>query len=244
MSLQEKRLALVTGGTRGIGAAICKKLKSDGFDVVANYVGNHDAAEQFAEENGLYAYDWDVSDAKACEAGIARVVAEHGKIDVLVHNAGITKDRVLYKQCPQNWDDVIRTNLSSCFYLTRYLTESMRNNNYGRMVFISSVNALRGQFGQTNYCAAKAGMIGFAKALAHETAKKDITVNVVAPGYTDTEMLHSVGTTDLAQLMKLVPKDRLATAIEIADVVSFLVREESGFITGATFNINGGMYMQ
>ena len=238
------RVALVTGGTRGIGAAISKGLKAAGFTVAANYGGNDEVAEAFKAETGIPVFKWDVGDFAACQDGIAKVEAEVGPIDVLVNNAGITRDGMFHKMSAENWNAVITTNLNSLFNMTRGVIEGMRARSYGRVVSISSVNGQKGQMGQSNYSAAKAGLIGFTKALAQENAFKGITVNAVAPGYIATEMVRAVPEDVLnSKIIPQIPVGRLGEAEEIARAVVFLAAEESGFITGSTLTINGGQYM-
>ena len=237
------KLAVVTGGTRGIGAAISQDLKAKGYRVIANYHTNHEAAQGFAAQHDIVVQAWDVSDAKACQDHVQKIQNEHGPIEILVHNAGITRDGFLHKMPIDNWQQVIQTNLNSCFYMVQPVMESMRENDFGRVVLISSVNALKGQRGQTNYCAAKAGIIGFAKALALESAIKNITVNVIAPGYVDTEMVQAISQPILEKIIEQVPKGRLAQAHEIAHSVSFLVSDAAAYITGETLNVNGGLYL-
>ncbi|SCW87728.1 acetoacetyl-CoA reductase [Ancylobacter rudongensis] len=238
------RVALVTGGTRGIGAAICKALKSAGYSVAANYAGNDAAAAKFTEETGIPAFKWDVSDFAACKAGIAEVEAKLGPVDVLVNNAGITRDGMLHKMSPENWHAVINTNLSSVFNMCRNVIEGMRARNYGRIVNISSINGQKGQMGQTNYSAAKAGEIGFTKALAQEVAGKGITVNAICPGYIATEMVLAVPKEVLEKnIIPQIPVGRLGEAEEIARCVVFLADDAAGFITGSTLAANGGQYL-
>jgi acetoacetyl-CoA reductase len=237
------RVALVTGGTRGIGRAISERLAKDGFKVAANYAGNDEAAKACAAELGIQVFKWDVGDYDACAKGIADVTAAVGPIDVLVNNAGITRDATLHRMTRQQWDDVIRVDLTSAFNLCRLTIEGMRDRNYGRIVNISSINGQKGQVGQVNYSAAKAGLIGFTKALAQENAKKGITVNVVCPGYIDTEMVAAVPEKVLEGIIAGIPVGRLGTAPEIAACVAFLAGEHSGFITGATLTANGGQYI-
>lgn len=238
------RVALVTGGTRGIGAAISKGLKDAGFKVAANYGGNDEAANKFKAETGIPVFKFDVSDPAACAAGIKSVESEVGPVDVLVNNAGITKDGFFHRMSYEQWSAVIRTNLDSMFTVTRPVIDGMRNRSFGRIVIISSINGQKGQMGQTNYSAAKAGVIGFAKALAQENANKGITVNVIAPGYISTEMVQAVPEEVLkTKILPLIPVGRLGEAEEIARAVVFLAGEEGGFITGSTLSINGGQYM-
>ena len=238
------RVAVVTGGTRGIGAAISTELKRKGYRVAANYGGNDEAAQSFQSESGIPVFKFDVSDFDACEAGIARVVKDVGPVDVLVNNAGITRDGVLHRMSKDNWQAVIDTNLNSVFNLTRLVIEGMRARNYGRIISISSVNGRKGQLGQANYSAAKAGLLGFSKAIAQEGAFKGITCNVIAPGYINTEMVAAVPKDVLeAKILPQIPVGRLGDATEIARCVSFLAAEEAGFITGACLDANGGQYM-
>ncbi len=237
------RVALVTGGTRGIGKAISQRLKADGYQVAANYAGNTEAAEATAKELGISVYKWDVGDAGQCAEGIAKVAAELGPVDVLVNNAGITRDGLFHKMSAEKWDDVIRVDLSSLFYMTRPVIEGMRERGYGRIVNISSINGQKGQVGQVNYSAAKAGMIGFTKALAQECANKGVTVNAVAPGYIDTDMVAAVPEEVLKKIISTIPVGRLGKAEEIAHAVSFLASDQAGFMTGATLTMNGAQYI-
>jgi acetoacetyl-CoA reductase len=237
------RVAVVTGGTRGIGAAVSKLFKDAGYKVCATYAGNDDAAERFKAETGIAVAKWDACSMSGCTEGVARVTATLGPVDVLVNNAGITRDGTFHKMTEQQWDEVLNTNLKSCFTMTRAVIEGMRERNFGRIVSIGSINGQRGQYGQVNYCAAKAGMIGFTKALALENATKGITVNVVAPGYVDTDMVSAVPPDILKKIIMQVPVGRLGAAIDIARAVLYLAADESGFITGSTISINGGQYM-
>jgi len=238
------RVALVTGGTRGIGAAISKALKEAGHTVVANYGGNNEAANKFKGETGIPVTKFDVSDAAACEAGIKAIEGEHGPVDILVNNAGITRDGTFHRMTYDQWSQVIRTNLDSMFTCTRPVIDGMRNRGFGRIVIISSINGQKGQLGQTNYSAAKAGVIGFAKALAQENASKGVTVNVIAPGYISTEMVQAVPQEVLnTKILPLIPVGRLGEPEEIARAVVYLAGEDAGFITGSTLSINGGQYM-
>jgi acetoacetyl-CoA reductase len=237
------RVALVTGGTRGIGKAISAKLKADGFKVAANYAGNAEAAEATAKELGVSVYKWDVGDEAQCAEGIAKVVADLGPVDVLVNNAGITRDGQFHKMSAEKWRDVIRVDLDSLFYMTRPVIEGMRDRGFGRVVNISSINGQKGQFGQVNYSAAKAGMIGFTKALAQECAAKGVTVNVVAPGYIDTDMVAAVPEDALKKIIATIPVGRLGKAEEIAAMVAFLASDNAAFITGATMTVNGAQYI-
>ena len=238
------RVALVTGGTRGIGHAISVALKNAGYKVAANYGGNDQAADAFNKETGIPVYKFDVGDFAQCKAGVAKVEADLGPVDVLVNNAGITRDKPLHRMEKEQWDAVIATNLSSVFNMSRCVIDGMRERGFGRIVNISSINGQKGQFGQANYSAAKAGMIGFTKAVALETASKGITVNAVAPGYIATEMVMAVPKDVLdSKILPLIPVGRLGEAEEIARCVAFLVSDEAGFITGSTLTANGGQYM-
>src|SRR5271157_1957025 len=237
------RVALVTGGTRGIGAAISKALKAAGCKVAANYGGNDEAAQQFKTETGIPVFKWDVSSFDACAAGIKQVAAEVGPVDILVNNAGITRDAQLHRMKPEQWTEVINTNLGSLFNVTRQVIEGMRARKFGRIINISSINGQKGQFGQVNYSAAKAGDIGFTKALAIENAKGGITVNVVCPGYINTEMVQAVPKEVLEKnVIPQIPVSRLGEPEEIARAVVFLAADDAGFITGSTLTINGGQY--
>jgi acetoacetyl-CoA reductase len=238
------RVALVTGGTRGIGASISRTLKGAGYTVAANYGGNDEAAQKFKGETGIPVYKFDVSDPAACEAGIRAIESELGPVDIVVNNAGITRDGMFHRMTYEQWQAVIRTNLDSMFTVTRPVIDGMRNRGFGRIVIISSINGQKGQMGQTNYSAAKAGVIGFAKALAQENAAKGVTVNVIAPGYIATEMVAAVPEEVLkTKILPLIPVGRLGEADEIARTVLFLAGDDAGFITGSTVTINGGQYM-
>jgi len=238
------RVALVTGGSRGIGRAIAIGLKDAGYNVVATYAGNDEAAAAFKEETGIPVYKFDVGDFDAVEAAIGQIKADVGAIEVLVNNAGITKDKPLHKMDKASWDAVINTNLSSLFNLSRNVIDDMRGAGFGRIINISSVNGQKGQFGQTNYSASKAGDLGFTKALALETASKGITVNAITPGYIGTEMVLAVPQEVLdTKILPLVPVGRLGEPDEIARCVVFLASDDSGFITGSTLSANGGLYM-
>ncbi len=238
------RVALVTGGTRGIGAAISKALKAEGYSVAASYAGNDDAAAKFKAETGIPVFKWDVSDYDACAAGVAKVEAEVGPIDVLVNNAGITKDGFFHKMTKDQWRAVIGTNLDSLFNMTRPVIEGMRARSFGRIIVISSINGQKGQFAQVNYSAAKAGDIGFVKALAQESAAKGITVNAICPGYIATEMVMAVPEEVLkTKIIPLIPAGRLGQPEEIGRAVVFLASDDAGFITGSTLSANGGQYM-
>jgi acetoacetyl-CoA reductase len=238
------RVALVTGGTRGIGAAISIALKQAGFTVAATYGGNDEAANKFKDEHGIAVYKWDVGDFDACKEGIAKVEGDLGPVDVLVNNAGITRDGTLHRMTPENWRAVISTNLDSLFNMTRNVIEGMRARSYGRIISISSINGQKGQMGQANYSAAKAGVFGFTKAVAQENAPKGITVNAIAPGYIATEMVRAVPEEILnTKIIPQIPVGRLGEPEEIARCVVFLAGEDAGFITGATLSPNGGQYM-
>src|SRR6266404_1889258 len=238
------RVALVTGGTRGIGAAISKALKAAGYKVAASYAGNDAAAEKFKAETGIPVYKWDVSSFEACAAGVKKVEADLGPIDVLVNNAGITKDGAFHKMTLEQWNSVINTNLGSLFNMTRQVIEGMRARKFGRVITISSINGQKGQTGQVNYSAAKAGDIGFTKALAQEGARAGITVNVICPGYIATEMVRAIDEKVLNErIIPQIPVGRLGEPEEIARCVVFLASDDAGFITGATLTANGGQYM-
>ena len=237
------RTALVTGGTRGIGRAIAIALKQAGYKVAANYAGNDDAAGAFKAETGIEVFKWSVADYEACKAGIEKVEGELGPVDILVNNAGITRDAPFHKMKPEQWREVIETNLNGVFNMTHPVWNGMRERGFGRIVTISSINGQKGQFAQANYSAAKAGDLGFTKALAQEGARKGITVNAVCPGYIATDMVMAVPEDVRNQIIAGIPVGRLGEADEIARCVAFLVSEEAGFITGATLTANGGQYM-
>jgi acetoacetyl-CoA reductase len=237
------RVAVVTGGTRGIGKAISVGLKNAGYKVAASYHGNDAAAQAFTKETGIATYKFDVADFGQCEAAVKKIVAEVGPVDVLVNNAGITRDGTMHKMTPQQWAEVIQTNLGSCFNMCRCVIDGMRERSFGRIVNIGSINGQAGQYGQVNYAAAKSGIHGFTKALAQEGAAKSITVNAIAPGYIDTEMVRAVPEEVLKKIVARIPVGRLGKAEEIARGVLFLVADEGGFITGSTISINGGQHM-
>jgi acetoacetyl-CoA reductase len=237
------RVAIVTGGTRGIGRAIAEALKAGGCKVAAIYAGNDEAARQFTAETGIAAYKFDVADFKACEAGVKRVEQELGPVEILVNNAGITRDSVLHKMTPEQWGEVIATNLSACFNMCRLVIDGMRERRFGRIVNIGSINGQAGQYGQVNYAAAKSGIHGFTKALAQEGAGRGVTVNAIAPGYIDTDMVRAVPQNVLDKIVARIPVGRLGDASEIARGVLFLVSDEGGFVTGSTLSINGGQHM-
>jgi len=238
------RVALVTGGTRGIGAAIAVALKASGYTVAANYGGNDDAAKTFTAETGIAAFKWDVSNYDACVAGIAQVEATLGPVDVLVNNAGITRDGMFHKMTKEQWDAVINTNLSSLFNMTHPVWEGMRARKFGRVICISSINGQKGQMGQVNYSAAKAGDLGFVKALAQEGARAGITVNSICPGYIATDMVKAIDPAVIEKnILPHIPVGRLGEPEEIARAVVFLASDDAGFITGSTLSANGGQYM-
>jgi acetoacetyl-CoA reductase len=238
------RVAVVTGGTRGIGAAISKALKAAGYNVAAVYAGNDEAAQKFKGESGIPVFKWDVSSHEACTAGIKQVEAELGPIDVLVNNAGITRDAPFHRMTPEQWTAVINTNLNSLFNMCRPVIDGMRSRKFGRIINVSSINGQKGQFGQSNYSAAKAGELGFTKALAVEGARAGITVNAIAPGYINTEMVQAVPKDVLEKnILPLIPVGRLGEPEDIARCVVFLASDDAGFITGSTLSANGGQYM-
>jgi len=237
------RVALVTGGTRGIGRAIVERLKADGMLVAAGYSGNDEAAAACAKELGIFVVKGNVGNYADCKHAAEAVEKELGPIDVLVNNAGITRDGVFHKMTSEQWSEVIRVNMDSLFNMTRQVIEGMRERNWGRVVNISSINGQKGQMGQTNYSAAKAGMIGFTKALALENARKGVTVNCIAPGYIDTDMVAAVPEKVLESIISQIPVGRLGKGEEIADMVAFLAGERAGYVTGTTLALNGGQYM-
>ncbi len=238
------RVALVTGGTRGIGAAISKALKSAGYNVAASYAGNDDAAAKYKAETSIPVYKWDVASFEACGEGIRKVEADLGPVEVLVNNAGITRDTAFHKMTVEQWSAVVNTNLGSLFNMTRHVIEGMRARKFGRIINISSINGQKGQFGQVNYSTAKAGDIGFTKALALENAKTGITVNAICPGYINTEMVQAVPKDVVEKsILPMIPVNRLGEPEEIARGVLFLASDDAGFVTGSTLTINGGQYM-
>lgn len=237
------RVALVTGGTRGIGEAICVALKDNGYEVVANYGGNEQAATEFTKRTGIKAVKFDVSDFDQVTAGIQSIESSIGPVEVLVNNAGITRDGTMHKMSFEQWDKVIQTNLASCFNTCRCVIDGMRERNFGRIVNIGSVNGQAGQYGQVNYAAAKSGIHGFTKALALEGATKGITVNAIAPGYVETDMVRAVPAEVLQKIIRTIPVGRLGQPEDIARSVLFLVDDSAGFITGSTLSINGGQHM-
>ncbi len=238
------RLAVVTGGTRGIGRAISERLKADGYTVAANYAGNDERAKAFSEEAGIPVFKFDVSDHDACKAGIEKIVSELGQeVDVLVNNAGITRDGTMHRMSPKAWQEVIDTNLGGCFNMCSCVIDGMRSRSFGRIVNVGSINGQAGQYGQVNYAAAKSGIHGFTKALAQEGAGKGITVNAIAPGYVDTDMVRAVPDEVLQKIIARIPVGRLGKAEDIARAVAFLVADDAGFITGSTMSVNGGQHM-
>jgi acetoacetyl-CoA reductase len=237
------RVAIVTGGSRGIGAAISMTLKDKGYTVVANYAGNDEKAKAFTEATGIPAYRWDVGDHEACIAGVGQVEADVGAVDIVINNAGVTRDGVLHKMSFDDWNDVMRINLGGCFNMAKATFGGMRERKWGRIVNIGSVNGQSGQYGQVNYAAAKSGIHGFTKALAQEGAKFGVTVNAIAPGYIDTDMVAAVPAPVLEKIVAKIPVGRLGQAHEIARGVAFLCSENAGFVTGSTMSINGGQHM-
>ena len=238
------RVALVTGGSRGIGAAISKALQAAGYSVAATYAGNDEKAAAFTAETGIKTYKWDVADYEACTAGIAQVEADLGSVEVLVNNAGITRDAPFHKMTPQQWSEVMNTNLSGVFNMSHPIWPGMRERKFGRIITISSINGQKGQFAQTNYAASKAGDIGFTKALAQEGARAGITVNVICPGYINTEMMSTIPEKVMNEvILPQIPVGRLGEPEEIARTVVFLASDDAGFITGSTISANGGQYM-
>ncbi len=238
-----KAVAIVTGGTRGIGLEITKALVEEGYDVAAIYHGNEEAAKACAQQTNARTFKIDVSDFEACQAGCAAIESEMGPISLLVNNAGITKDGVLHKMTAQGWKDVLDTNLTSCFNMSRGVITGMRERGFGRIINISSINGQKGQFGQTNYSAAKAGILGFTKALALESAAKGITVNAICPGYIATDMTSAMKPEVLDSIVRQIPAARMGTPREVAEIVVFLASDKAGFINGATLTANGGQYM-
>ncbi|MET4895786.1 acetoacetyl-CoA reductase [Sphingomonadaceae bacterium jetA1] len=237
------RVAIVTGGTRGIGEAVSLALKEAGIVVAANYAGNDERAQAFAERTGIKAYKWDVADYDAVQAGVAQVVEDLGPVDIVVNNAGITRDGTLLKMTYQMWKEVVDTNLGGCFNMAKAVFAGMRDRKWGRIVNIGSINGQAGQYGQVNYAAAKSGIHGFTKALAHEGARFGVTVNAIAPGYIDTDMVAAVPADVLEKIVAKIPVGRLGQAHEIARGVAFLCSDEAAFVTGSTLSINGGQHM-
>ena len=237
------RVAIVTGGTRGIGEAVSLALKDAGVSVAANYAGNEERAKAFTDRTGIPAFRWDVGDYEATQAGVKEVEAALGPVDIVVNNAGITRDSTLMKMSPAAWNEVIDTNLGGCFTMAKAVFEGMKSRSWGRIVNIGSINGQAGQYGQVNYAAAKSGIHGFTKALAQEGARFGITVNAIAPGYIDTDMVAAVPADVLAKIVQRIPVGRLGQATEIARGVVFLTAEDAGFVTGSTLSINGGQHM-
>ena len=240
----KKRTAVVTGGTRGIGRGICELLKEEGYDVVAGYAGNEEAAAKFSEETGIETHKWDVSDFNACQEAIEAISASHGNPTILVNNAGITRDMTFKRMTKADWDAVIRTNLDSVFNTTKQVLDGMVERKWGRIVNVSSLNGIKGAFGQTNYAAAKAGMHGFTKSLALEVARSGVTVNTISPGYIGTKMVLSIPREVLdSKILPQIPMNRLGKPEEIAGLIAYLCSEEAAFVTGANISINGGQHM-
>jgi len=238
------KIAVVTGGTRGIGAAIAMALKTEGYNVAANYAGNDERAKEFSEKSGIPTFKFDVSDYAACEAGLAQIEKDlGGNVEILVNNAGITRDGTLHRMDQASWQAVVDTNLGSCFNMCRLVIDGMRERSFGRIVNVGSINGQAGQYGQVNYAAAKSGIHGFTKALAQEGAGKGITVNAIAPGYVDTDMVRAVPENVLEKIIKGIPVGRLGRAEDIARTVVFLVADDASFITGSTISVNGGQHM-
>ena len=242
-SMTSNRVALVTGGTRGIGQEISKKLKKDGYKVIANYATNDQKASDFSNETGIETIKWDVSNHEECSTHIEKIYDKHKTIDVLINNAGITKDAPLHKMSLEQWHKVIEVNLNSVFNVTSLVINKMRENSFGRIIHISSVNGQKGQFGQSNYAATKSALIGFSKSLALESASKNITSNVVCPGYINTEMVAAIREDILKSIIDTIPAKRLGNSEEIAELVGYVVSEKASYINGATLSINGGLWM-
>ena len=237
------KIAIVTGGTRGIGASISKKLKSSNFKVIANYTSNDNAADSFSKENNIEVVKWDVSNYDECQNSVKKIYEDNKNVDILVNNAGITRDAPLHKMSKDNWQKVIDVNLNSIFNMTSLVINKMRENNFGRIVHISSVNGQKGQFGQTNYAATKSALIGFSKSLALESASKGITSNVICPGYINTEMVAAIREDILKSIIETIPNKRLGEADEVAEMVDYLISDKASYINGSTFSINGGLWM-
>ena len=237
------KIAIVTGGTRGIGAAISKKLKLSKVKVIANYTSNDDAAENFSKENNIEVIKWDVSNYDECQKSVNKIYEDNKNIDILINNAGITRDAPLHKMSIDNWQKVIDVNLNSIFNMTSLVINKMRENNFGRIVHISSVNGQKGQFGQTNYAATKSALIGFSKSLALESASKGITSNVICPGYINTEMVAAIREDILKSIIETIPNKRLGEPDEVAEMVNYLVSDKASYVNGSTFSINGGLWM-
>ena len=237
------KIAIVTGGTRGIGASISKKLKSSNFKVIANYTSNDGAAESFSKENNIEVIKWDVSNYDECQKSVNKIYDDNKNVDILINNAGITRDAPLHKMSKDNWQKVIDVNLNSIFNMTSLVINKMRENSFGRIIHISSVNGQKGQFGQTNYAATKSALIGFSKSLALESASKGITSNVICPGYINTEMVAAIREDILKSIIETIPNRRLGEADEVAEMVDYLVSDKASYINGSTFSINGGLWM-
>ena len=237
------RVAIVTGGTRGIGQAICMRLQKQGHVVIASYAGNEEKAKAFTKDTGIPAYRWDVGDHEACIHNCNDIAAEHGPIDIVINNAGVTRDGVLHRMTFEDWNEVMRINLGGCFNMAKATFPGMRERGWGRIVNIGSINGQAGQYGQVNYAAAKSGIHGFTKALAQEGAKFGVTVNAIAPGYIDTDMVAAVPPAVLEKIVAKIPVGRLGMAEEIARGVAFLTSDNGGFVTGSTMSINGGQHM-
>ena len=237
------KIAIVTGGTRGIGASISKKLKSSNFEVIANYASNDDAARSFSKENNIEVVKWDVGNFDECKKSISQIYEDYKNVDILINNAGITRDAPLHKMSKDNWQKVIDVNLNSVFNMTSLVINKMRENSFGRIVHISSVNGQKGQFGQTNYAATKSALIGFSKSLALESASKGITSNVICPGYINTEMVAAIREDILKSIIETIPNKRLGEADEVAEMVSYLISDKANYINGSTLSINGGLWM-
>ncbi len=237
------KIAIVTGGTRGIGASISKKLKSSNFKVIANYASNDEAAKSFSKDNNIEVIKWDVSNFDECQKSVSRIYEENKNIDILINNAGITRDAPLHKMSKDNWQKVIDVNLNSVFNMTSLVINKMRENSFGRLVHISSVNGQKGQFGQTNYAATKSALIGFSKSLALESASKGITSNVICPGYINTEMVAAIREDILNSIIETIPNKRLGEADEVAEMVDYLVSDKASYVNGSTLSINGGLWM-
>ncbi len=237
------RVALVTGGTRGIGEAISVALAKANYKVAANYFGNHERANQFQKKTGIPVYTFDVSDFEACKSGIEQITSDLGEIEVLVNNAGVTRDCTIHKMNFEHWNTVLQTNLSSCFNMCKFVFPSMRDRGFGRIVNVGSVNGQRGQYGQVNYSASKSGIHGFTRALAREGARHNVTVNAIAPGYVDTDMVRMVPEKVLEKIIATIPVGRLGRAEDIARAVMFLIADDASFVTGTTIDINGGQRM-
>lgn len=237
------KVTVITGGTRGIGASISKLLNQKGYKIIANYNSNDEAANAFSNENKIEVMKWNVGDYNACKDNIEKIKSSHGQIQILINNAGITKDAPLHKMKKESWQDVINVNLNSVFNMTSNVINDMRANAFGRIIHISSVNGQKGQFGQTNYAATKSALVGFSKSLALESASKGITSNVISPGYINTEMVAAIREDILNKIIDSIPTKRLGTPEEIAEMVSYLVSDKASYINGANFSINGGLWM-